>query len=409
MLGRMQAFRSLPLALAALVVALLAACRAPAGSAGEVEGVLAEVADTVEQRFFDPTRLPAFRAARAAAEARARRGELSAAVNEWLATLGASHTEFRTRAEPRAWELADVFWESLPGPARERAFGTSGPVLEGIGLVLGEHDGEVFVRGVLDGSPAERAGVRVGERPIACEGAPFRAVDSWRGRAGRPTRLALRSPAGAGRELVVVPDALRPRERYLAALRASARVTELDGKRLAYVHAWSYAGEEVQATLRELLLEGELAGADGLVLDLRDGLGGANPDALALFARDVPELEWRERDGSVQRSSSAWRKPVALLIDEHTTSGKEILAHSFQRAGRGLLVGARTAGEVVGGSLFLLGDGSVLYLAVRDVRVDGERLEGVGVTPDVLVPFAREAGGADEPLARARAELRAHL
>ena len=130
---------------------------------------------------------------------------------------------------------------------------------------------------------------------------------------------------------------------------------------------------------------------------------------MTLFALDVPELEWRARDGSVQRMTSAWRKPVVLLIDEHTTSGKEILARAFQRAARGPIVGARSAGAVVGGSAFLLGDGSLLYLAVRDLTVDGERLEGVGVAPDVPVEFAREAGGADEPLARALAELCARL
>lgn len=205
-----------------------------------------------------------------------------------------------------------------------------------------------------------------------------------------------------------MPDALRPKERYLAALRASARVTELDGKHLAYAHVWSYAGEEVQETLAELLLDAPLATADGLVLDLRDGLGGANPDALTLFAVDVPELEWHERDRSVRRTPSAWRKPVALLIDEHTTSGKEILARAFQRAGRGPLVGARSAGAVVGGSAFLLGDGSLLYLALRDLTVDGERLEGVGVAPDVPVEFAREKGGARAGGA-ARAPLRRFL
>jgi carboxyl-terminal processing protease len=55
-------------------------------------------------------------------------------------------------------------------------------------------------------------------------------------------------------------------------------------------------------------------------------------------------------------------------------------------------VGERTAGAVVGGRLFKLADDAIMYLAVSDVRVDGARLEGVGVEPDVAVaddlPFA---------------------
>lgn len=397
-----------------VLASALVACRAPSSEATPRAAVLDEVAALVRERFFEPDASgPEWDAeverARATVREARDEGELSRAMNALLARLGASHTEFRTRAEPRAWELADVFWETLPERERARAFGVDGPLVAGIGIVLGEHEGESFVRGVLEGSPAEQAGVRVGDRPLACEGVPFRAVYSFSGRAGRTTRLRLRSPAGDEREVVVVPDALRPRTRYLAALHASARVIAHEGKQLAYVHVWSYAGEEVQAALRALLLEGELAAADGLVLDLRDGLGGANPDALTLFARDVPELAFRGRDGSTQRLASTWRKPVVLVIDEHTTSGKEILARAFQRAGRGPVVGARSAGAVLGGSLFLLGDGSVLYLAVLDVALDGERLEGVGVEPDVPVAFARHAGGADPQLALALRTLRAAL
>ena len=86
----------------------------------------------------------------------------------------------------------------------------------------------------------------------------------------------------------------------------ASRVVEREGFHLGYVHVWSWAGEEVQETLRELLLAGELAQADGLVLDLRDGLGGANPDALALFSRELPKLTWTERDGTSASRPSSW-------------------------------------------------------------------------------------------------------
>ena len=65
-------------------------------------------------------------------------------------------------------------------------------------------------------------------------------------------------------------------------------------------------------------------------------------------------------------------------------------------------MGITTAGAVVGGRPFLLSDGSHLYLAVQDVLVDGERLEGVGVTPDVEVEFSIPyANGADPQLEKA--------
>jgi carboxyl-terminal processing protease len=61
---------------------------------------------------------------------------------------------------------------------------------------------------------------------------------------------------------------------------------------------------------------------------------------------------------------------------------------------------------VVAGRAFLLPDDSLLLLAVADVTVDGERLEGVGVAPNIAVPFdVRYAAGADPQLEAAAADL----
>ncbi len=53
-------------------------------------------------------------------------------------------------------------------------------------------------------------------------------------------------------------------------------------------------------------------------------------------------------------------------------------------------------GAVVAERAFVMKDGSLLYLAVADVLVDGERLEGKDIKPDVEVPFRAEyTQGAD--------------
>jgi carboxyl-terminal processing protease len=97
---------------------------------------------------------------------------------------------------------------------------------------------------------------------------------------------------------------------------------------------------------------------------------------------------------------------VVLLVNGETRSGKEILAYGFKKYGIGPVVGERTAGAVVAGSAFFLGDGNLLYLAVADVDVDGERLEGRGVEPDVAVPMPLErAAGVDVQQQKALAVL----
>lgn len=92
-----------------------------------------------------------------------------------------------------------------------------------------------------------------------------------------------------------------------------------------------------------------------------------------------------------------------MLVNEGSRSAKEILAYSFQQYDIGPVVGAKTAGAVVAGTAFLMPDGSLLYLAVADVYVDGnQRLEGKGVAPDVMVPFSPEyTRGADPQKERA--------
>jgi carboxyl-terminal processing protease len=95
-----------------------------------------------------------------------------------------------------------------------------------------------------------------------------------------------------------------------------------------------------------------------------------------------------------------------MLVNEGSRSSKEILAYAFQQKKIGLVIGTPTPGAVVGGRAFLMSDGSLLYVAVVDVYVNGNtRLEGKGVTPDIVVPFELQyARGADPQRERALAE-----
>jgi len=123
---------------------------------------------------------------------------------------------------------------------------------------------------------------------------------------------------------------------------------------------------------------------------------------LAILWRDVPLLERIARDGTRQPFDTQIRKPAVLLINGGTRSGKETIAYFAKKHHLARLVGERTAGAVVAGGPVCLSDGSLLMLAQSEGRVDGERLEGVGVAPDIEVPFDfRYAAGQDLQLERA--------
>ena len=115
---------------------------------------------------------------------------------------------------------------------------------------------------------------------------------------------------------------------------------------------------------------------------------------LNLFNRNIPQMVMTLRDGSSVTLDQQWRKPVALLINARVRSGKETLVFGFKQLERGPVIGQPTAGAVTAGALRFLPDHSLLYLAVGDVLVDGQRLEGKGVTPTLPVerPIPFSAG-----------------
>jgi C-terminal processing protease CtpA/Prc len=162
------------------------------------------------------------------------------------------------------------------------------------------------------------------------------------------------------------------------------------------VRLWSYtAGDQVTRILYDQIGAGVLADADALILDLRSRWGGAPADAAETFVGDTADMRLVERDGDVTLANVRWRKPMVAIIDAGTRSGMELLAYSLRKNGV-TLVGTETAGDVLAATGFVLPDDSLLVLAVQDVFVDDERLEGNPVQPDVGVPFdVRYAAGSD--------------
>jgi carboxyl-terminal processing protease len=383
---------------------------APPENASRNEAVLDEVWRTVRDRFYDP-RLHGLdwtdARTRYMPQAAVARDEeaLAVVINAMLAELHASHTELYTPAEPAYYQLADIFAGALRRRGLDRFFPGGRIAYPGIGIFThADGQGRIFVTGVIDGAPAQRAGLLVGDEILAADGAPFRPVQSFRGKIGSPVLLSIRRYGdGPTQPLTVTPAELAPRELFLQGLKASARlIPARNGARIGYAHVWCYAGGVYQDALETLIADGALKDADALVLDLREGWGGAVPEYLDIFNSRGPTMQTRDRDGHTEYDNVKWRRPAAMLVNERTRSGKEVLAYGFEKYGIGDVVGARTSGAVLAATAFLMENGDLLLLAVDDVRVDGERLEGRGVAPTISVPFDPNfAAGRDPQLERA--------
>lgn len=261
-----------------------------------------------------------------------------------------------------------------------------------------------MITGVIEGTSAQRAGLLAGDVIVLADGAAFQPVQSFRGKVGKEVVLGLRR-AGAFMQISVTPVDIEPNKMFLDGLKASARIIRTNGRSIGYVHVWCYAGSVYQRTLQHLLSQSPLNDADALIWDLRDGWGGAIPEYLDLFNTRAPTMQVTDRNGASELENVKWRKPVAMLVNGGTRSGKEILVYGFKKYRLGEVIGSRTEGAVLAATAFLIG-GGLLLLAVGDVQVDGERLEGVGVAPTIEVqagPVSMSPG--DPQLDRAIAVL----
>jgi carboxyl-terminal processing protease len=348
-----------------------------------------DVWQTVRDRFYDPhlhgLDWSAVRERYRADAAQATSDEqLASIINSMLSQLQASHTHFYTQDEPEFYQLAGIFAGALRRRGLQRIFPDGHISYPGIGILSRMNtEGRGVVTGVIDGTPAKQAGLAAGDEIIMADGAPFRPVQSFRGKVDDQVTLQLHR-AGSDLQVRVTPIDIDPNKMFLDGMKASARVLEANGRRIGYVHVWCYAGDAYQRALEDLLSEGPPKDADALIWDLRDGWGGAVPEYLDLFNARAPTMQVFGRDRTGEFENVKWRKPVAMLVNGGTRSGKEVLAYGFKKYRLGEVIGTRTEGAVLAATAFLIGHG-LLLLAVEDVLVDGDRLEGVGVAPTIEV------------------------
>jgi len=323
-------------------------------------------------------------------------------INELLSSLKTSHTSYFSRNNPRRYQLLSIF---------DAFFGSSDTTFyqyEGIGIDTRTIAGKVIIISVYDGFPADQSGLKYGDQIVSVDGNRFHPIQSFKEKSKQNVKIKI---IRQDQELTIpVPvKLLDGRSMFVDALKSSIKIIKKKNKEIGYVHMWSYAGSKYQKQLRATLLWGELSKCDALVFDLRDGWGGADLDYLNLFRNPTVVMNSTTKEGDIIPYTGVWGKPVVLLINNRSASGKEIFAYGFKKLELGTVIGEQTAGAVVAGSPFMLSNGDVLYLAVRNVYVDDKRLEGIGVQPDVFIerPFKLEIF--DPQLERAIEELSAKM
>ena len=282
-------------------------------------------------------------------------------------------------------------------------------VYEGVGLEPTIEGGVLMVIAPLADSPAERAGIRSGDRILSVDGTSTRdmplaeAVRRLRGRAGTSVALELlREGASAPMRLTLVRERVRTQS-------VESRVLDPE-LRYLYVRVKSFlrGANSTDSALARALQEGRTAmGGEirGLVLDLRNNAGGYVDQATKvadLFLDDgvIVSIEGRNgRNPEVIRAhgpDTHSRFEMVVLVNRGTASAAEIVAGALQDHGRAWILGTQTFGKGSVQSYFEFDDGSAMKLTTARYFTPSHRsIQELGITPNMLVAEATRPAAAD--------------
>ncbi len=344
------------------------------------EDVAKAVKSLVEREFYKPVTFPALT------------GRVTDAdIDRALAAFGTSHTARYRPGSIEYFEIADI----LRYPIRrdlERQFPRGEPVYAGIGLVSRVIEGRRFVSDIYDGTPAAKAGIKVGDELLGVDGKPYDEVASFADRISQQVTLSLRRKDNAPPiDVPVKVERIRPTVTFARAIDESMRVIEQGGLKIAYVRLWALGSGGIESSITHALKTGSLKDTDGLVIDLRGRWGGRFDEVPEMLTAKQEDVTFTGRDGKTSYVSARYDKPVVAIIDEGTRSAQEMFAELLRRNGA-TLVGKRTAGAVLATRAYMLPDESLLVVPISEVRIGGELLEGKGVAPDkevsIWLPYA---------------------
>lgn len=263
----------------------------------------------------------------------------------------------------------------------------------GIGVVVDQRAGSPRIVSVVDGSPADRAGLRAGDVIASVDGLDTsrlsvdQLADLVRGDIGSDVRLGIER-AGEPERL----DVRVRRDDVEVDPVAWAFVPGSDIAVVRIVQFSSLSGYQARPAVEAALA----AGAAGIVLDLRGNPGGLVDQALlvaGLFLEDgTVAYQEQRRDGSIREVHvrDGWTIapdiPLVVLADYGTASSAEILAAALRDNDRARIVGEQTYGTGTVLNTFHLEDGSALRVGVlKWLTPDGEAVVRTGIEPDEAV------------------------
>ena len=271
---------------------------------------------------------------------------------------------------------------------------------EGIGAVLTPFNRQtgrgVEVLNVYAGGPAYQAGVQRGDIFMDVDGVDVseftttEVVELVRGPKGTTVRISFLRPGEAEQvSFAIVRDTIEI---------VNVSSTVVDGD-IGYISISSFGNQLVYEQLVEALTRLQLAGVQGLVLDLRDNPGGLLTQGILVADEflDGGDIVFQRARGVTQRLAAAdpngqTALPMVVLVNRNSASASEIVAGALQDNGRATIIGEQTFGKGVAQSVVALADGGQLaYTSFEWLTPNRRSIGADGIAPDLLVTDSRRA------------------
>ena len=302
-------------------------------------------------------------------------------------------------------------------PDRAKTFNKPPSPVSGIGVTINQAEPQqpIEVIDVIANTPAERAGVKKGDKIIKVNGddvtklTTSEVADRVRGPEGSQVTIVF-DRDGTQVELTIT------RARFVSPLTESRPE---GGGDIAYVRIKQLISSVTDDAVQALR---KLQGARGVILDLRDDPGGelsVAVDVGSLFVKTGPLVYQTGRDGNKNpidvnpRRYLGLNTPLVVLVNKNSASGSEIIAAGVRSSGAGTVMGTRTAGCVGSGQPRDLPDGGLLLVTLTKMQdaKTGEDLNGPGkgVVPDQSVEDDTKTPNVDEAIQAAVAYLHSHV
>ena len=322
--------------------------------------------------------------------------DLTPVINSFLQRLQISHTQFYDNHSIDFYMFRSMFLTQDITLPKVNHIGTQYTII----------DNHFVVREVLDGYPAAIAGIRRGDILLESNGKPFHPYHSFNPYEENIQLKLLRNQ----KILTMLVDAIseNPNYSFYKAMLQSKRTYKIKGRKVGYIHLWSGTHKNILSMFKKII-ENEFHDNDGIILDLRGGFGGAWYDYLDPFFPDRNnffEYTWIDREGKsalhkpeFKTNTSYFSRPMVVLINEGVRSGKEALAYQFKKSNRATLIGTKTKGAFsVGRGIFNKEKQPYfLFLATAELLLDGNKIEGLGISPNIHIPYPLQQNTATDP------------